>query len=212
MEFRLYYGIRRFFLLNVVPAPTAVPYAIPRACASCGCSRCAAPSAGTWRREGERARSEERRTTPQTQTARLPRARGIPAPCGVPTRRVRRTASRAWGASCASRRRRGTGARRRRGLASPLRAQGRTNDRREQNSSHTKPRGAPARLRRREPPDHTIRNEIACAGPGGGRSTGSEDCEVGLGRRFCPGALGQGLAGSRVVAREIERVRESPCA
>ena len=35
------------FLINAVPAPTAVPYTTPRACASCGCSRCAAPSAGT---------------------------------------------------------------------------------------------------------------------------------------------------------------------
>ena len=126
------------------------------------------------------------RTTPQTQTAGLPRARGVPAPCGVPTRRVRRTASRAWGTSCASRRIRGTGARRRRGLALPRRAQGRTNDRREQNNSHIKPRGVPARLRRREPPDRTIRHEIARAGPSG-RSTGSEDCEVRLGR-FRPGA------------------------
>ena len=124
---------------------------------------------------------------------------------------MRRTALRALGASCASRRRRGTGARRRRGLASPRRAQGRTNDRREQNNSHTKPRGVPARLRRREPPDRTIRNEIARAGPSG-RSTGSEDCEVRLGR-FCPGARAGfgGFEGGREGDRARARVAVCIC-
>ena len=134
-------------------------------------------------RERRRTHAERRETddTPNAdrgppKSARSPRAVWSPdAP------RASHGATRAWGASCASRRRRGTGARRRRGLASPRRAQGRTNDRREQNNSHTKPRGAPARLRRREPPDCMIRNEIARAGPSGRRSTGSKDCEVRLG-------------------------------
>ena len=47
MEFRLHSGIRLFCFINAVPAPTAVSYTTPRTCASCGCSRCAAPSAGT---------------------------------------------------------------------------------------------------------------------------------------------------------------------
>ena len=115
------------------------------------------------RRDGRHPKRRPRASQEHAESPR--RAEPRRAAC-VARPRARRTAS----CSCASRRRRGTGARWRRGLASPRRAQGRTNDRREQNNSHTKPRGVPARLRRREPPDRTLRNEIARVGPSGERA------------------------------------------